>query len=661
MTHKFLKTLMLSSVLVLPLLSVANNANAKSNSLPVASEPLPLEYWAVRSALNNVQVSPDGKHVSFMKINSKKGNPIVEIYKTSDLSKEPVRFNAGNLEITGYNWISDEEMIVSFRGQVSKKIKGFNQGAFKNKLALYSLETGKFNELTNDNLSISLVNALPDEKDTVLVNYSEFKEGQSFRIPSYYKMNVKTRAKTLALKGVQGRGGYRFDSKGNARISATFDNAAEETVFEYRKPGETKWTEYYRQSIHDWDEFRYAGLVEGNDDQIYVIANNGQDKASLWRYNLSTKSFGEQVFKHNDVDLQSTMRHTNSWKNPGIVTGVSYFKDKFHRHFFDKSEEAMMKQFEGVIPNAHLTSITSRSKDGNVMVVRNIGPKDPGTFYIFNNGKFSKLGSVNGLLKPSDLSELEYITYTARDGKKIPGFVTKPNGPGPHPLVVMPHGGPFIGEVIVFDEWAQLLANNGYMVLQPQYRGSKNYGLDFYKSAFIDGGEGGGKMQDDKDDGVKYLIDKGLVDPDRVAMFGWSYGGYAALVAASRPDNLYQCVIAGAAVADNEQQVNYYSDRIRGIQKIEQLNFWNDSVNPIKEAENVNVPLLLIHGSIDQRVPIKHSERYKKVLDKAGKNYKYLKLKDADHFSNTLFYDHKIKFYPEMIDYLKNDCGPDGL
>lgn len=662
MSFNFLKTLLLSSVLVLPVMSIANKAQAESNALPAAgAEPLPLEYWAVRSALNNVQVSPDGKYVSFMKINSKKGNPIVEIYDASDLSKEPIRFNAGKLEITGYSWISEEEMTVSFRGQVSKKIKGFNRGAYKNKFALYSVESQKFTELSNDNLAINLVNVLPDEKDTVLVTYNEFKEGQSFRTPSYYKMNVKTKSKTLALKGVQGRGGYRFDAQGNPRFSSTFDRAAEERIFSFRKLGESKWEEYYRQSVNDWETFQYAGFVEGNDDQIYVIANNGQDKTALWRYNLSTKSFGQKVYDNKDVDIQSTLRHTNSWENPGLVTGVSYFKDKIHRHYFDKSEEAMMKQFEAVVPNVHFTSVTSRSKDGNTMVIRNIGPKDPGTFYLFNKGKFKKLGSVNGLLKSSDLSDLEYITYTARDGKKIPGFITKPKGAGPHPLVVMPHGGPFIGEVIVYDEWAQLLANNGYMVLQPQYRGSKNYGLDFYKTAFIDGGEGGAKMQDDKDDGVKHLIKKGLVDPDRVAMFGWSYGGYAALIAASRPDNIYQCVIAGAAVADNEQQVNYYGDSLRGIQKVEQLNFWNDSVNPIKEVENVNVPLLLVHGSIDQRVPIKHAEKYKKALEKAGKEHKYLKLKDADHFSNTLFYDHKIKFYPEMIDYLKNDCGPNGL
>ena len=139
------------------------------------------------------------------------------------------------------------------------------------------------------------------------------------------------------------------------------------------------------------------------------------------------------------------------------------------------------------------------------------------------------IGSTKPGLISEELADVEAITYDARDGKKIRGFITIPNSKPPYPLVVMPHGGPFVGENPDFDEWAQMLANRGFMVLQPQYRGSKLFGLDFYKTAFINGGQGGYQMQDDKDDGALYLVDKGLVDPNRMMMFGWSYGGYASL------------------------------------------------------------------------------------------------------------------------------------
>ena len=130
----------------------------------------------------------------------------------------------------------------------------------------------------------------------------------------------------------------------------------------------------------------------------------------------------------------------------------------------------------------------------------------------------------------------------------------------------MPHGGPFVTEVVdSFDEWAQLLANNGYMVLQPQYRGSKNYGLDFYKSAFIDGSEVGRACKMTKMT-VPFILPRGLVDGS-MAMFVWSYGGYAALVAASREEQIYQCVIAGAAATDPDMQLDYYRYDMDGSER----------------------------------------------------------------------------------------------
>src|SRR5690606_13334889 len=150
--------------------------------------------------------------------------------------------------------------------------------------------------------------------------------------------------------------------------------------------------------------------------------------------------------------------------------------------------------------------------------------RDPGTFYLLKDNRLETVGSKQPLLKSEHLADVRYISYEARDGLRIPAYITVPHGEPPFPLVVMPHGGPFVPEVVGYDEWGQVLANNGYLVLQPQYRGSLNYGLQFYLSAFIEGGQGGYKMQDDKDDGALYLVEQGLADPDRMAMFGWSYG-----------------------------------------------------------------------------------------------------------------------------------------
>jgi dipeptidyl aminopeptidase/acylaminoacyl peptidase len=309
------------------------------------------------------------------------------------------------------------------------------------------------------------------------------------------------------------------------------------------------------------------------------------------------------------------------------------------------------------IPNADALRITSRSKDGSSLTLRNTAPRDPGTHYLFHKGKLQIVGGERPYFASAELADVRFITYPARDKTPIPGYLTVPNGKPPFPLVVLPHGGPFVREVVVFDEWAQLLANHGYMVLQPQYRGSRGYGQAFYQAAFLNGGQGGYLMQDDKDDGVIHLVEEGLAEAENVAMFGWSYGGYAALVAASRSPNAYQCVIAGAAVTDPQMQVDYYRYRLRGSSKLEQLAMWDDSISPLTEVDKVNVPVLLIHGDVDQRVPVDHAEKYLAKLVDAKKQHTYVELEGADHFSNTLFYNHKTLLYSSILNYLADECG----
>ena len=168
-------------------------------------------------------------------------------------------------------------------------------------------------------------------------------------------------------------------------------------------------------------------------------------------------------------------------------------------------------------------------------------------------------------------------------------------------------------------------------------------------------------MQDDKDDGVKYLIEQGLVDPDRVAFFGWSYGGYAALVAAARENNLYQCSIAVNGVADAEKQFLGRRDT-----DLKALDEWSRrrgtiGINPINEVDKVNIPLLMIHSDNDRRVMYYHFKDYKKKFEAAGKQGQFVTIEGADHFSNTLMFNHQQQLYTKMLDYLANDCGPGGL
>ena len=624
--------------------------------------------------MTTAQISPDGEHLAVIQIPNKNGDAILEVYDVKNIGKtnapEPFRMNSDPMEIRSAGWANNEILFILVRQKVRDKIEGFNEGVYETRLLSLDINKKEIEAYrSEDYLGFQVENILPNNQNKILVSYIETQSPGSknegtysfFRPRSYYEFDIKTGNKKLILRGKISLGQVEFDGQGNPWLARGFDIHTAEFVWYYRKVDQNDWTEFFRLPEDSFETFSVQGFDENDRNIFFVIANNGFDTAGLWEYDVDKKTFGETIYRRSDINVSSVRFHSNPWTHPDTVVGIVTSKDKTRVEYFDPVEEATYKQLEPLIDAAYNVRITSRSRDNQSLIVFNRGPRDPGTFYLLAGGKFTKLGGHQPLLESSNLAEVQFITYTSRDGKNIPAFITIPHGKPPFPTIVLPHGGPFVHETVGYDEWGQMLANNGYLVLQPEYRGSTGYGLEFYKSAFINGGQGGYKMQDDKDDGVLYLIEKGLADPDRVAMFGWSYGGYAALVAASREEQLYQCVIAGAAVADNNQQVNYYRYQLRGAGKIEQLGMWDDSISPIEEVEKVNIPILLIHGTVDQRVPPEHAEKYRKALEKHGKTFKFVELEGADHFYDTLFYDHQITLYKNMIDFLKNDCGPGGL
>ena len=638
----------------------------------IQAEVYPIDNWAVGDAMSSVDISNDGKYISFMQKLSKESDPVLKVFLSDDLSEDPYILGGESLEIVNSSWISNESIVVTFRGKARDQIEGFNRGIYEYRVALFNMDTKEFKKLddrglgtTGASFSIGVAGILPNEDNYILISYREFRRNSSFKPTRYYKYNLKSGKKSLVLKGRENIFGVSFDTNGFPREAGGFDISSGEYIDYYRNPGDSKWKEIHRSSENSFERFSLASYPSEGSSEAFVLATNGEDKRSLWAYDIDKKIFLEKIYGDKEADLSGVFYHYDSFNYPDQMIGVRTSKSKPKRIYFTSelasSAKLTQEQIEKVIPNSYTTYISALSKDLNSMVIYNTGPKDPGSYYLLKNGKISFIGSKRPSFKAKDLADVKYLKYTSRDGRTIPAYVTIPKGKGPFPLIVNPHGGPFVSETTTWDTWSQLLANHGYMVIQPQYRGSTGYGIDHYTSAFVDGGEGGYKMQDDKDDGVIYLIENGLVDEDRVAMFGWSYGGYAALVAASREDQLYQCVVSGAPVAKNSMQLNYYRNQLRGTGKLSQEKYWTESISPINEVEKVNVPILLIHGAQDQRVPVSHALEYVDKLEEYNKDHKYIQLEGADHFSNTLFYRHKKLFFTEMIDYLKNDCGPDGL
>lgn len=651
---------------------------APSETQAQASANVPIDVWALRDVVNAVQLSPDGKHLLVHKVESREGDYLLEIYKTDDLSKPYRRLNAASrrkgdhsMEIISASWVSDNYIFGSAWQIVREKVKRPEEDTREYAAYFYNLDTNKFQQVSGN---FGITNTLPNEPNKILIaggNAIPDPTGvdpfEAFRPTSYWKFDLKRGTKSLVIKGNEKYSNIRFDNNGNPRYAEGYDNGSKKLKYYYRQPGDGSWKQFGEE--YDLDEYgnlyRVLGGLHGlrgfkhDDPNIgYIVDNrNGEDKAALWEFNFTTGQYGEKLFQAEDADVLGIQTHSVPGNDKLVAARFSGAKRE--RHWFDEEEKALYEALEQQIPYAHSVTITSRSRDGNTMVVSNRGPRDPGSFWLVKDGQMAKLGSRNPLVNPDQLADVQYIRYPARDGKMIPGYVTVPKGEGPFPLVVLPHGGPHVNEIITYDEWGQLLANAGYMVLQPQYRMSVGWGQDHFDSAY---GEHGGAMQDDKDDGAMYLVEQGLVDPDRIAMFGWSYGGYAALVALSRENNIYQCAIAGAAVADPEKVYNMR----RNPNSPKALDDWGKrrgtiGINPIKEVSKVNIPLLMVHPEDDRRVMYFNFTDYKKEFEKAGKEGQFVTLEDADHFYVTLMYNHQQQFYTKMLDYLANDCGPGGL
>jgi dipeptidyl aminopeptidase/acylaminoacyl peptidase len=259
-------------------------------------------------------------------------------------------------------------------------------------------------------------------------------------------------------------------------------------------------------------------------------------------------------------------------------------------------------------------------------------PTDPGAYYVFDRqaGTMTLVAERHPDLSADRLAPMETFKYRARDGMLIPAYVTRPPGAvagKPLPLIVMPHGGPEARDSLDFDIWAEFFATRGYLVLQPNFRGSAGYGRKYAEAGY---GQWGGKMDDDITDGVLQLIKSGRVDKNRICIFGASFGGYAALYGGAKTPELYKCIASFAGVSDLNALVNWehatkghegrYHYAARSIGDPTKDSARLAAASPITYAASYKPPVLLIHGADDASVPVIQSKMMQAALQKAGKD-----------------------------------------
>jgi len=301
------------------------------------------------------------------------------------------------------------------------------------------------------------------------------------------------------------------------------------------------------------------------------------------------------------------------------------------------------------------------SDDLKYVIVEKSGPRQPPEYYLLTDaGKLTLLGKERPWMNTAALGDTRLVQYAARDGLIIPAFLTSPRkelyGPGPYPAIIVPHGGPWARDAMGWDAsgWTQYFAARGYAVLQPQFRGSQGWGQKLWRAGDAEWGQ---KMQDDKDDGAKWLIAEGIAAPDRIAMHGYSYGGYSAMAAAVRPNGLYQCAVAGAGVASLAKFREIVNSRI--LRELQRPTI--NGLSPIEKTADVSIPIFLYHGDRDTTVPISESERFVAGLKSAGKPHKYLAIPDMGHQYSVWEGGQVATVLTAIENYLVTDCGPGGL
>jgi dipeptidyl aminopeptidase/acylaminoacyl peptidase len=297
--------------------------------------------------------------------------------------------------------------------------------------------------------------------------------------------------------------------------------------------------------------------------------------------------------------------------------------------------------------------------------VRTETPTQPPTYYYLDvaSQRATKIVSEYPALAPSDLGMTRPVTYKARDGLTIHAYLTLPPGRNDGknlPMVVMPHGGPDARDRWRFDWWAQFLANRGYAVLQPNYRGSFGYGRAFAEAGF---GQWGLKIQDDISDGVKAMIADGTADAKRICIVGASYGGYAALAGATFTPELYACAVSFAGVSDLSRMMLLVKKDFG--EHSGAASFWEsrigtdpaqlDATSPALHADRVRAPVLLLHGKLDTTVPIVQSEEERDALQRAGKQVEYIEFDTDDHYFTLA--ETRIRMLTEVERFLRTHIG----
>ena len=512
-------------------------------------------------------------------------------------------------------------------------------------------------------VSASVAHKLPEDDRHVLMEVYTWgsKDGAYTRL---VKLNIYNgREISLGSSPIK-NASLMVDSGGALRFAYGSDIDDEEAWKVFQRQGEN-W-----KLLSRTDEYKGRLIPEAfvpNEEAILVLDNIDTDTEALYHYNLES---GEKtlLYKHPYVDVGGIEMDLieGTGNTTGYLAGVWVEPD--YKTFIPLSEESeynrMLLALQAQFPE-HVVEITSETSakdlDRELAVVSVRSDKLPGMYLLFDktNKKLSRIRQAHSYIDSSKMRPMEPYKITVRDGKTIYGYLTRPEGKGPFPLIMHPHGGPYGPR----DRWGfnpevQMLASRGYAVLQVNFRGSGGYGKDFMYSAFQ---QWAGEMQDDLTDSVRWAIEAGITEEGRVCIYGASYGGYSALMSAVKEPDLYACTAGYVGVYDLELM-----SKKGDIQRRDDgLDYINEAIcdspasckagSPITYLDRLKADVMIIHGKDDQRVPFAHAEVLRDELDKRDIDYEWLvKAKEGHGFVSV---DNREELFKKLLAFFDKNIG----